>query len=371
MRRSAPPSSARTTVHARALRHAISYGLLAVLLAACAAAAGAEHDAEEPAAAPSLGEQEPRADDPPDLLDDVVLDGKRDDEVPPARPGPPPAPAEPAKPSGSDDQPTSTPASPTPEPGEGGTSAGSPTPAPAPTAPTPTPTPAPAPKPPASPGSGSLGGRIIAVDPGHNGGNFDAPEVIARPVDAGGTTKPCNTTGTASDDGYRESTFNLELSRALKAELERRGATVKMTRTDDTGVGPCIDERGRFGGAVGAHAMVSIHADGAAASARGFHIIRPAGWSGQPASVVSASSSLATRMRDALVSTGLTPATYTGSNGIHPRSDIGTLNLSTVPAVLLEAGNMRNEQDLRLLRSSDGQRRIAVAIADALEAELG
>src|SRR5688572_13592749 len=41
---------------------------------------------------------------------------------------------------------------------------------------------------------------VVVLDPGHNGGNADAPEEIARPVPAGGFTKPCNTTGTATSD---------------------------------------------------------------------------------------------------------------------------------------------------------------------------
>jgi N-acetylmuramoyl-L-alanine amidase len=211
---------------------------------------------------------------------------------------------------------------------------------------------------------------VIALDPGHNGGNFDAPEVIGRLVDAGGLMKPCNTTGTTSNDGWRESTFNLQLAQTLRAELERRGATVRLTRTDDQGVGPCIDARGRFGGEVGAAVLVSLHADGAGASDHGFHVIRPAGWSGQAPEVVERSSAVATAVRDALVAAGLTTSNYLGSRGIDPRSDIGTLNLSTVPAVLLEAGNLRNDADLRLLRSSDGQQRIATALADAIETHL-
>jgi N-acetylmuramoyl-L-alanine amidase len=216
-----------------------------------------------------------------------------------------------------------------------------------------------------------LSGRLIALDPGHNGGNFDARDEIAREVDAGPQTKPCNTVGAVSEDGYRESTFNIELAERLRAILEARGAEVILTREGDDGVGPCIDERGTFGQDMGTDLMISIHADGAPEDAHGFHVIRPGGWEGQSADIVERSSDLATLVRDRLVEYGLTPATYAGSDGIDVRSDLGTLNLAEVPAVLLEAGNMHNDEDLALLRSADGQDRIGAALADAIEDYLG
>ncbi len=232
--------------------------------------------------------------------------------------------------------------------------------------------PAPLPEEPAEesveePAPAPLDGRLIAIDPGHNGGNFDAPDEIAREVDAGPETKRCNTVGAVADDGYRESRFNIELARRLRAMLEARGAEVVMTREDDDGVGPCIDERGTFGQDTGADLMISIHADGAAEDGHGFHVIRPGGWEGQSEEVVERSSRLATQVRDHLVNYGLTPSNYVGEDGIHVRSDLGTLNLSEVPAVLLEAGNMHNDDDLAMLRSNEGQDALGAALADAIE----
>lgn len=216
-----------------------------------------------------------------------------------------------------------------------------------------------------------LSGRLIALDPGHNGGNFDAPDEIARVVDAGPETKPCNTVGAVSEDGYRESTFNIELAERLRAMLEARGAEVILTREGDDGVGPCIDERGTFGQDMGTDLLISIHADGAPENAHGFHVIRPGGWEGQSEDVVDRSNDLATLVRDRLVDYGLTPATYAGTDGIDDRSDLGTLNLAEVPAVLLEAGNMHNDEDLTMLLSDEGQDRIGAALADAIEDYLG
>ena len=45
---------------------------------------------------------------------------------------------------------------------------------------------------------GPLAGRLVVIDPGHQLGNHNFPRRINRPVPAGGFTKPCNTTGTAT-----------------------------------------------------------------------------------------------------------------------------------------------------------------------------
>src|SRR4051794_11688064 len=84
------------------------------------------------------------------------------------------------------------------------------TPAPSPT-PKPTPTPTPTAPPP-----------VVVLDPGHNGGNAVHPEVVDAPVpDGAGGTKPCNTTGTATDAGYPEHAFTWDV--ALRSEERRVG----------------------------------------------------------------------------------------------------------------------------------------------------
>ncbi len=73
-----------------------------------------------------------------------------------------------------------------------------------------------------------LAGRTVVIDPGHQLGNHNFPDRINRPVPAGGFTKPCNTTGTATDGGYPEATFVWEVSRLVAARLRELGwSTVK------------------------------------------------------------------------------------------------------------------------------------------------
>lgn len=208
-------------------------------------------------------------------------------------------------------------------------------------------------------------GPVIVVDPGHNGANAAHPEIINRPVDAGGFQKACNTTGTATNDGVTESSINWAVAQLLRDRLETEGATVVLTRDSDDGVGPCIDERARTAAEAHADLLVSVHADGAPAGARGFHVIHPALRPGYTDDTVGPSAELAALVRDALVAGGFSPSTYVGEDGLDERDDLGTLNLARVPAVMVEAGNLRNDGDAQTLTSEDGQARLADALAGA------
>jgi N-acetylmuramoyl-L-alanine amidase len=212
---------------------------------------------------------------------------------------------------------------------------------------------------------------VVVIDPGHNGANGAHPEVINQMVDAGGFQKACNTTGTATDDGYPESRFNWEVAQLLRDRLEAAGVDVILTRDDDDGAGPCVDERGQLAARSGAAALVSIHADGAPSGARGFHVIHPGLRPGYTDATVAPSTELATAVRDALVAAGFTSASYIGSGGLDQRDDLGTLNRAEVPAVMLESGNMRDATDAAWITSPEGRQRLADALADAVLAWVG
>jgi N-acetylmuramoyl-L-alanine amidase len=59
-------------------------------------------------------------------------------------------------------------------------------------------------------------------------------------------------------------------------------------------------------------------------------------------------------------------STYFGSQGLVERSDLGGLNLSDVPKVIVETGNMRSATDAALLERSDFRQRAAQALANGL-----
>ena len=202
----------------------------------------------------------------------------------------------------------------------------------------------PAPSPPAAPLP--LDGAVVVVDPGHNGGNADAAREISRAVPAGPSTKECDTVGSRTEDGYYEHEFTWELSLLVRDRLEEQGATVILTRDSDDGVGPCINERAKIGNEAEADAAISIHADGAAPGSRGFHVIVPGEVPGFTEPILESSDALGVALRDEFRAvTGHPYSDYLGEEGIDVRTDLGGLNLSTVPKVFLEVGNMRNPED--------------------------
>lgn len=99
-----------------------------------------------------------------------------------------------------------------------------------------------------------LAGTVIVVDPGHQLGNTNFPEQVNAPVEAGGFTTSCDSTGTQTDDGFPETTFNFRVASRLRQRLVGLGARVVMTRTSNRADrwGPCVDERGLRGNRIGA-----------------------------------------------------------------------------------------------------------------------
>ncbi|MFJ8659206.1 N-acetylmuramoyl-L-alanine amidase [Streptomyces sp. NPDC093795] len=221
------------------------------------------------------------------------------------------------------------------------------------------------------PAAASLAGRTVVIDPGHNPGNFRHSTEINKKVDIGTHRKECDTTGTSTNAGYTEASFTLDVSHRLRDLLAARGATVVLTHDADRPFGPCIDERARIGNEARADAVVSVHADGSAAGHRGFHVILPAHvreGSADTAGIVGPSRELGERIADRFAhATGTAASNYLGSGtGLDVRDDLGGLNLSTVPKVFVECGNMRDPKDAQLLTSAQWRQKAAQGIADGI-----
>jgi len=80
----------------------------------------------------------------------------------------------------------------------------------------------------------TAGGKVVAIDPGHNPNNWKHLAEIDTSVPAGGFLKACDTTGTESADGYTEAAFNVDVATRLAHILKAAGATVGLTRTAHT-----------------------------------------------------------------------------------------------------------------------------------------
>ena len=219
--------------------------------------------------------------------------------------------------------------------------------------------------------AGPLSGRVVVLDPGHNGGNLTHTDLIGRQVWAGTIWKDCDTVGAETPGGYTEPAHNWDVALRVRRILLDEGATVVLTRRSDDGVGPCITQRARIGNAAHADAAVSIHADGSTDGANhGFHVILPAD-TGQGAWMLRRSRRLGIAIRNALRASGPTAVSnYVGTNGLIVRGDLGGLDLSTVPKVFTEIGNMRSPFDIPAITTRRGRQREAAAIAAGITAFL-
>jgi N-acetylmuramoyl-L-alanine amidase len=202
----------------------------------------------------------------------------------------------------------------------------------------------------------SLAGKVILIDPGHNVRNRLHPAEINRPVPYGipGATKPCDTTGTATASGYPEARYTLAVGLHAVKILRDMGATVVMTPVNTRPWGPCITRRAAIGNGIHADAAVSIHADGAASWVHGFYVIVP--------SHTLPNVGLGPRRiaRDVRLGAAMLKA-YHRTTGMkisnlytsgYLRSDAyGGTNLSHVPKIFIETGNMRSPGNAAKLHS--------------------
>lgn len=211
----------------------------------------------------------------------------------------------------------------------------------------------------------NVAGMIVFLDPGHQA---NMPDMTRQVPNGRGGTKDCQTSGTSTDDGFAEHTFNWDTTLRVRQLLHNLGVRTAMSRGNDTGPGPCIDERAAMANAIAPNALVSIHADGGPATGRGFHVL----YANPPLNQNQSGPSvrLAQTMRSQLAASGIPAANYIGDNGLNPRSDIAGLNLAQYPAIMVECGNMKNPVDSALMKTPQGRQKYAEAIARGIVAYL-
>jgi len=212
--------------------------------------------------------------------------------------------------------------------------------------------------------------EVVTIDPGHDGGNGANPQIIDQPIDGGGFIEPCDTAGTETADGYTEHAFNFDVATRAQALLQAEGATVVLTRPNDTGVGPCVNVRAAIGNNAHSDAAISIHADGGPVGGRGYTVIEPApviSSISNNTAIVAPSAVLGAYVNNAFgADTGEPTSDYDGQNGIDVRNNLGGLNLSTVPKVLIECANMQNPTDAALTEDAQWRQQAAQGISDGI-----
>jgi N-acetylmuramoyl-L-alanine amidase len=207
----------------------------------------------------------------------------------------------------------------------------------------------------------NIAGMRVFLDPGHNGVE-DPPN--RRVPDGRGGTNACAGTGTATNDGYPEHSFNWDVVLRIRDALTQMGVRTELSRDNDNASAPCNDQRAAMANAMRPDAIVSIHADNAPPSGRGFHV----NYSSPPLNDAQAGPAvqLATIMRDSLVASGVQKCTYKGSGGLYGRADLAVLNLAQYPAILVELGNMKNGDEAAQMESADGRAKYAAAVTQGI-----
>jgi N-acetylmuramoyl-L-alanine amidase len=207
---------------------------------------------------------------------------------------------------------------------------------------------------------------VIGIDPGHNGRNFTDPGFLDHQIFNGREREDCNTTGTQTASGYTEARFNFNVATYLAAYLRADGARVVLTRHDNDGIGPCVNRRAQIIDQSHADVAIDIHADGGPAWGRGFTVLQPVA-DGPNDQVIASSLRFGHYVHQAFISgTPLRPSDYYGHDGYIFRNNLAGLNLTSVPEVLIECGNMPNRADAALLTTPAVQRRIARALQAAI-----
>ena len=156
------------------------------------------------------------------------------------------------------------------------------------------------------------------------------------------------TAGKRSPDGtYLEHEFNLDMAKRLKAQLERHGVSVTLTRSTEHDV--TISERADVSNAIGPDLFVSLHSN---ASGEGW--TDPDGYGiytsvrGEDAERNKAARAILARVREAGIQLWGNGLFHDGDDG---KKDISVLWKTVAPAVLIEHGFHTNIHEVELLKT--------------------
>ena len=111
---------------------------------------------------------------------------------------------------------------------------------------------------------------------------------------------------------------------------------------------------------------IDIHADGGPRSGRGFTVLEPVA-DGPNNKVIGSSIRFGRDVHTMMLrDTAIRISDYYGRGGYISRNDLAGLNLTTMPKVLIESGNMNNAAEAALLVRPSVQQTIAAALAAAI-----
>lgn len=205
-------------------------------------------------------------------------------------------------------------------------------------------------------------GKKVAIDPGHQGSNVDMSAM--EPIGPGsGEMKMKSTGGTTGQfTGVPESELNLNISKQLRTELEKRGYEVVLTREDqDTAISN--KERALLAAESGADIYVRIHANGSEdSSANGAMTMVPSKENPYVSTLADSSYLLGQCIIDDYCN-----ATGIRNNGVQLYDNMSGINWSRIPVTILEMGFMTNQSDDENMEKPEFQVKMVQGIADGIE----
>ena len=205
-------------------------------------------------------------------------------------------------------------------------------------------------------------GHRVAIDPGHQGSWVDmsAPEPAAP---GSSQTKARCTTGTAGNfTGVPEYQLNLDISLALRTELEQRGYEVILTR-EDNDANISNSERALLAAEKGGEVYVRIHANSSTdPSINGALAMTMSQQNPYVGALYERSYALASAILEAYCKT-----TGFANLGIQLTDDMTGINWSKLPVMILEMGFMSNQSDDTLMQDPAMQAKMVLGIADGID----
>lgn len=202
--------------------------------------------------------------------------------------------------------------------------------------------------------------KIIVIDPGNQANPNMSQEAIAPDSDV---TKQCATSGNVGATyGIKEYELNLSYAKALKAELEKRGYQVTLTR-DENEVDMSNQSRALFANSSGATTFIRIQMNYSAnKELSGVMAVTMTGDSPYNSNLYADSNALATRILQ-----GITDKTEAINHGIYETTEMTAVNWSNIPVVVINLGYLSNEQDETNLLDENYANDMVLGIADGID----
>ena len=207
-------------------------------------------------------------------------------------------------------------------------------------------------------------GHVVVIDPGHQakGDNSLEPNgpgsSVMKARVAGGTR--------GRTTGVYEYELTLTIGQQLKAELEKRGYTVYMTRTSHN-VNISNKQRAEYANEVGGEIAVRLHGNGSDnTSVSGALALAPSSSNPYISHLAASSQQLSRNILNAYCN-----ATGMRNRGVSGSDTMTGINWSSVPVTILEMGFMTNASDDTNMQDSAFQQRMVQGIADGIDDYFG